>query len=105
MSDVLVVSPLTPVAQAVTELDKKREDFANVAEKTGEVLKAYAKAICNAFNDLSTTGEVILPWYDKKGKKAKPIKAERDKFVEVMVARGISTESIDKYWQIGRAHV
>lgn len=95
MSDVLIVSPIT---QAITELDKTRENLVNVASKTGEVIGAYAKAISNAFNIVSTTGEVITAWYDLKGKKAQPVKAERAKFVEVMKARGFESSTIDTYW-------
>lgn len=96
MSDVLVVSPS---GDTVTQLDTARDNLANVATKTGEVIGAYAKALCKAFNLVSTTGETITPWYDLKGKKSQPVKAERAKFVEVMKARGVIPDTIDQYWK------
>jgi uncharacterized protein YifE (UPF0438 family) len=88
MSDVLVVSPS---GDTVTQLDTARDNLANVATKTGEVIGAYAKALCKAFNLVSTT--------DLKGKKSQPVKAERAKFVEVMKARGVIPDTIDQYWK------
>jgi len=83
----------------VVNLDKAREGVVNVAGKTGEVIKTYGAAMCQAFNLTDPQGNVTTPWYDLKGKLALGVKEERAKFVGAMQSAGFETPTIDVYWQ------
>lgn len=82
---------VTPsLVDGVTELDAARGKLVEAATKTGAVIADYAKAITNVFGK---------EWWLLKGKDKKGLKAERDKFSEIMVARGIQKQSVDNYWK------
>jgi len=77
----------------VINLESARKAVVNVAGKTGEVIKNYASALCQAFN---TT---LTPWYDLKGKDGEAVKKERALFVTAMESAGFAKPTIDVYWQ------
>jgi len=84
---------------SVINLDNARIAVVNVAGKTGEVIKTYGAAMCQAFNLTDPQGNVTTPWYDLKGKLALGVKEERAKFVGAMQAAGFEQGTIDVYWQ------
>jgi len=83
----------------VINLDNARTAVVNVAGKTGEVIKTYGAAMCQAFNLTDPQGNVTTPWYDLKGKLALGVKEERAKFVGAMQSAGFEQGTIDVYWQ------
>ena len=84
---------------SVINLDNARTAVVNVAGKTGEVIKTYGAAMCQAFNLTDPQGNVTTPWYELKGKLALGVKEERAKFVGAMQAAGFEQGTIDVYWQ------
>ncbi|NBX50606.1 hypothetical protein EBT25_11875 [bacterium] len=88
MDNAINVTP--SLADGISELDAAREAVGNAATKTGDVIKAYAKQVQKVFGER---------WFELKGKDKKPIKAEREKFVAMMVARGVQENSTNDYWK------
>ena len=78
-----------------------RRNFISGAKKTGDLLKIYANAMCATFNQVDSSGTVVTPWYDLKGKPAAGIKAERDAFAaELLEANPKFSEATARvYWQ------
>ena len=54
--------------------------------KTGEVIGAYAKAMCAALDLVDSTGFVTTKWYELKGKLKAPVTKERAAFKAAMAA-------------------
>lgn len=88
----------SPVAQAIINLDDARNNLVRGVVKSGELIKDYAKALCQTFNLVDNSGKVTTPWYDLKGKLAQGVKAERAKFAEALKGAGLE-KAIDVYWQ------
>lgn len=100
MSKVIAVEVTALSEETKAALDSARNGLIKTAVRTGEVIKTYAKTLCTAFNITSaTTGTVTTPWFDLKGKDARPVKEERARFVEGMTAVGYTKSTIDVYWQ------
>ena len=91
MDTVTIVSP------SVINLETARNELVAVACKTGEVLNAYANAMCQAFNLTDNAGKVTTPWWELRGKLMKGVKEERAKFATAMGDK-FDTPTIDVYW-------
>jgi hypothetical protein len=65
------------------------------ATKTGELIQAFANAMCEVFDVRNTDGTIHSKWYELRGKDAKGVKARRASFVQRMIARG-HTDGFDK---------
>lgn len=91
MTTVTVVSP-------VISLDAAREALVSGIVKTNELFAAYATALNQAFDLVDNQGNITTKWFDRKGKLAAPIKAERELCKAAFAARGIETASFDVYW-------
>lgn len=83
----------------VINLDNARHALVGGVKKTGEVLKAYADAMNQAFTLRDNQGEITTPWYDLKGKLKAGVNEERAKFVAEMQTAGFEKATIDVYWQ------
>lgn len=98
------VTAITPVAdvatpsKAILDLSKAREGYVKGIKKTGDVLKTYAEAMCQAFNLRDNEGKVTTPWYELKGKLAKGIQDERKAFVSALEASGFTKATAYVYW-------
>jgi len=88
---------VTIVSPSVINLETARNELVAVAGKTGEVLNAYAKAMCQAFNLTDSTGKVTTPWWELRGKLMKGVKEERAQFAKAMGDK-FDTGTIDVYW-------
>lgn len=98
MENVHIVGAVS--AEIQQALDIARAKVVTNAEKTGDVLKGYAKALCDAFNIVDpASGKVITPWYDLKGKAKAGVKAESGKFKAEMEARKFENGTIYQYWK------
>jgi len=87
----LVVTPeALKASEAIGLLDAARNAVGEAISKTGEVIANYANALTSVFG---------ANWFELKGKDAKGIRAERAKFVQIMIDRDVAEGSIDKYWQ------
>lgn len=91
-----VVSSTAP--QVLVTLDAARGAAVAVAGKTGEVLGAYAAALCAAFDLVDNTGKVTSKWFELKGKLKAGVVAERAKFKAQMEAAG-HAGNVHVYWQ------
>ena len=93
------ITVISPSATYESELTIARDAVANVALKTGEVIKHYAD-IMNAHFDLrDNEGAVTSHWYDLKGKLRAGVKVERELFKQAMLSRGCKPAYIDVQWQ------
>jgi hypothetical protein len=93
------VNVTTPaINTAVANLAKAREGYVKGIKKTGDVLKAYAVAMCQAFDLRDNEGNVTTPWYECKGKLAKGIQDERKAFVAELEAGGFTKATAYVYW-------
>jgi len=84
----------------VGEFDQSILDIAENAlvdgvTKTGDLIQAFANAMCEVFDVRAENGQLVTPWYELRGKDAKGIKARRASFVQKMIARG-HTNGFDK---------
>lgn len=69
-----------------------------VKGKTGEVIAAYATALCQALDLVDNTGKVTTKWYALKGKLKAPVTKERDVFKAAMIEAGHES-NVHVYWQ------
>ena len=76
-------------------LDITEAALVDGATKTGELIQAYADAMCQVFDVRGTNGELVCKWYGLRGKDAKGVKARRASFVQRMIARG-HVDGVDK---------
>ena len=65
------------------------------ATKTGELIQAFANAMCEVFDVRNIDGTINSKWYELRGKDARGVKARRASFVQKMIARG-HTDGFDK---------
>jgi len=98
MSKVDVISPSVN-GDLMSRLVETRSALAQGVGKTGELIKAYAETLSMVYDIRGLNGEVLIKWYDAKGKDAKGIKQERDMLKALIVERGIDESSIHTYWQ------
>jgi hypothetical protein len=89
---------VTTPSKAIIDLSKAREGYVKGIKKTGDVLKTYADAMCQAFNLIDNEGNVTTPWYELKGKLAKGIQDERKAFVADLESGGFTKATIYVYW-------
>ena len=82
-----------PVGDSI--LDTTEAALVEGATKTGELIQAYADALCQVFDVRGTNGELVCKWYGLRGKDAKGVKARRASFVQRMIARG-HVDGVDK---------
>jgi len=89
---------VTTPATIVADLSKARGNVVNIAGKTGEVLKAYSVAMCQAFNLVDNQGNVTTAWFDLKGKLKAGVNDEYKAFKEAMSKAG-HEKNVHVYWQ------
>jgi hypothetical protein len=89
---------ITTPSKAIIDLSKAREGYVKGIKKTGDVLKTYADAMCQAFNLRDDEGNVTTPWYELKGKLAKGITDERKAFMADLASGGFEKGTIYVYW-------
>jgi hypothetical protein len=65
------------------------------ATKTGELIQAFANAMCEVFDVRAENGQLVTRWFELRGKDARGVKARRASFVQKMIARG-HTNGFDK---------
>ena len=92
------LTQVSVAAQTIVNLDKARTAMVNGVSKIGEVIKAYADGISQAFDLVDNAGNVTTKWYDLQGAMTKPVKAERALFVDAMTKRGYEKDTINTYW-------
>lgn len=92
----IVVSSTAP--GALVTLESARGAAVAVAGKTGEVLGAYAAALCAAFDLVDNTGKITSKWFELKGKLKAGVVAERALFKGQMEAAG-HAGNVHVYWQ------
>lgn len=92
----IVVSSTAP--SALVTLEMARGEAVAVAGKTGEVLGAYASALCMAFDLVDNSGKVSTKWFELKGKLKSGVVAERALFKGQMEAAGHGG-NVHVYWQ------
>lgn len=90
---------ITTPANPVADLSKARGNVVKAAGKTGEVIQAYAVAMCQAFNLVDNQGNVTTPWFDLKGKLKAGVNDERKAFKAAFAEAGTESASADVYWQ------
>lgn len=90
---------VTAVAAAVANLAECRGAVVKAAGKTGEVIKAYAVAMCQAFDLVDNQGAVTSKWFELKGKLKAGVNDERKAFKAAMESAGFSNATADVYWQ------
>lgn len=90
------INVTTPAA--VVDLAKVRSNVVNIAGKTGEVLKAYAAGLCQAFNLVDNEGNITTPWFELKGKLKAGVNAEFEEFKKAMTAAG-HEGNVYEYWK------
>jgi hypothetical protein len=76
-------------------LDQAEIAFVEGATKTGELIQAYANAMCEVFDVRAENGQLVTRWFALRGKDAKGVKARRASFVARMIARG-HVDGVDK---------
>ena len=76
-------------------LDQAEIAFVEGATKTGELIQAYANAMCEVFDVRAENGQLVTRWFELRGKDAKGVKARRASFVTRMIARG-HVDGVDK---------
>lgn len=89
---------ITTPSKAIIDLSKAREGYVKGIKKTGDVLRTYSDAMCQAFNLRDNDGNVTTPWYELKGKLAKGIQDERKAFVADLESGGFTKATAYVYW-------
>jgi hypothetical protein len=87
-------------------LDQAELALVEGATKTGDLINAYAMAMCEVFDVRDSNGELVCKWFELVGKDKKGVNARRASFVQRMVARGhvkVGTTdkpsaTVDTYW-------
>jgi hypothetical protein len=90
---------VTTVSAAVQNLSACRANVVKAAGKTGEVIKAYAVAMCQAFDLVDNQGNITSKWFELKGKLKAGVNDERKAFKAAMESAGFSNATSDVYWQ------
>jgi hypothetical protein len=85
-------------AAGAVNLAAARTALVMCASSTGDVQRAYAAGLCQAFDLVDSTGKVTTKWYELKGKLKAGITAERAEFKKAMVEAG-HENNIHVYWQ------
>ena len=85
-------------SDAIHNLAAVRSNVVNIAGKTGEVLKAYSVAMCQAFNLVDNQGNVTTAWFDLKGKLKAGVNDEYKAFKDAMAKAG-HEKNVHVYWQ------
>ena len=92
------LTQVSVAVQTIVNLDKARTALVNQVGKTGEVIKAYAVSISQAFDLVDNEGNVTTKWYDLQGVLNKPVNAERESFIALMEAKGHPKTTATVYW-------
>ncbi len=90
---------VTSVSAAVANLSECRANVVKAAGKTGEVIKAYATAMNQAFDLVNNEGVITSKWFELKGKLKAGVNDERKAFKAAMESAGFSNATADVYWQ------
>jgi hypothetical protein len=93
------VTSIEQFEESKQALVEARSGLVGGAKKTGDLIGAYATAMCTMFNQVDKDGAVITPWYELKGKAKSGVKEERAAFVAEMNGAGFGTATVDVYWQ------
>lgn len=99
MKSLVVTVPA--IALDTSVLDNARSGLVNAVGKTGEVVQNYADVLCGVFNVKAlTTGVLVTPWYELRGKAKSGIKAEKAKFYAAFsIDNGFAQGTDAVYWQ------
>jgi len=84
---------------AYSNLVASRSSLVKVLGKTGDLLQGYADNMCMVFNQKDTTGKLMTPWFELRGKAKAGVKAEKEAFVKACEDSGFKKGTIDVYWQ------
>ena len=76
-------------------LDIAENALVDGVSKTGELIQAFADAMCEVFDVRAENGQLVSKWYELRGRDAKGVKARRSSFVTKMIARG-HVDGVDK---------
>jgi 3-oxoacyl-(acyl-carrier-protein) synthase len=94
-----VVITQNNVADTFSKLVEKRHALVKSAKEGGIKISDYANMMCTAFNQVDSSGTVITPWYEHKGKARAGVKLEHEAFKTEMGNAGFDRGTIDVYWQ------
>ena len=64
----MLVTSIEQFNEAKDLLIAARSNLVNGAKKTGGLINDYATNLCVMFNKVDENGDVVLPWYELKGK-------------------------------------
>lgn len=84
---------------AYSNLVATRNNLVKGLSKTGDLIQGYADNMCMVFNQKDTTGKLMTPWYELKGKAKAGVKAEKEAFTKACSDSGFKQGTIDVYWQ------
>ena len=95
----MLVTSIEQFNEAKDLLIAARSNLVNGAKKTGGLINDYATNLCVMFNKVDENGDIVVPWYELKGKAKAGLTEERECFVIDMKNAGFGTGTIDVYWQ------
>ena len=84
---------------AYSNLVATRNNLVKGLSKTGDLIQGYADNMCMVFNLKDTTGKLMTPWFELKGKAKAGVKAEKAAFAKACEDSGFKQGTIDVYWQ------
>jgi hypothetical protein len=84
---------------AYSNLVATRNNLVKGLSKTGDLIQGYADNMCMVFNLKDTTGKLMTPWFELKGKAKAGVKAEKEAFAKACADAGFKQGTIDVYWQ------
>jgi hypothetical protein len=84
---------------AYSNLVATRNNLVKGLSKTGDLIQGYADNMCMVFNLKDTTGKLMTPWFELKGKAKAGVKAEKAAFAKACEDAGFKQGTIDVYWQ------
>ena len=93
------VTSIQQFDEASLELAQARNGLVGGVAKTGDLVVAYARAMCTMFDQVDAVGARVVAWFDLKGKDKTGVKAERALFAQSMQEAGFEKGTVDVYWQ------
>lgn len=93
------VTSIQQFDEASLELVQSRNGLVGGVAKTGDLVIAYARSMCNMFDQVDAVGARVVAWFDLKGKDKTGVKAERALFAQSMQEAGFEKGTTDVYWQ------
>jgi len=93
------VTSIQEFDNASLELAQARNGLVGGVAKTGDLVLAYARAMCTMYDQVDAVGARVVAWFDLKGKDKTGVKAERALFAKEMQEAGFEKGTVDVYWQ------